>query len=229
MACCKQTARKVPIETVTVDLSETTPLNFSPSAVPLSGKVTLRRLDPGDPDFSRYTWGAGASITTDAMAAERWPLPSDLKMKIDLHNEPGLVSWVVDYFKHGRSPPEIVLRLKGPEVVRKETKVKEVGIVCFTRPNDAGLEIWFEVLKNKHIKRTILPMVTWEHDDLLPKGKGGVQDISDDIGTNDKYSEALSSLRFKLLFENKSHSSMWEFLELCHTYSVDLTQLGKVA
>ncbi|KAL3682733.1 hypothetical protein R1sor_000755 [Riccia sorocarpa] len=67
------------------------------------------------------------------------------------------------------------------------------------------------------------------HDDLLPKGKGGVQDISDDIGTNDKYSEALSSLIFKLLFENKSHSSMWEFLELSHTYSVDLTQLGKVA
>ncbi|KAL3694710.1 hypothetical protein R1sor_008361 [Riccia sorocarpa] len=162
------------------------------------------------------------------MAAERWPLPSDLKMEIDLHNEPK-VSWVVDYFKRGRNPPEIVLRIKGAEVVGKETKAKEIGVVCFTRPNDAGLEIWFELLKNKQIKRTILPMAMWEHDDLLPKGKGGVQDISDDIGTNDKYSEALSSLRFKLLFEKKSQSSMWEFLELCHKYSVDLTQLGKVA
>ncbi|KAL3697227.1 hypothetical protein R1sor_011303 [Riccia sorocarpa] len=162
------------------------------------------------------------------MAAERWPLPSDLKMEIDLHNEP-TVSWVVDYFKRGRNPPEIVLRIKGAEVVGKETKAKEVGVVCFTRPNDADLEIWFELLKNKQIKRTILPMATWEHDDLLPKGKGGVQEISDDIGTNDKYSEALSSLRFKLVLDKKSQSSMWEFLELCHKYSVDLTQLGKVA
>ncbi|KAL3676517.1 hypothetical protein R1sor_026465 [Riccia sorocarpa] len=72
-------------------------------------------------------------------------------------------------------------------------------------------------------------MASWEHDDLLPKGKGGVLDISDDIGSNDKYSEALSSLKFKLLSEKKSHSSMWEFLEQCHTYSVDLSQLGKVA
>ncbi|KAL3698346.1 hypothetical protein R1sor_012422 [Riccia sorocarpa] len=164
----------------------------------------------------------------DAIAAERWPLPSDLKMEIDLHEEP-TVSWVVDYFKRGRNPQEIVLRSKGPEVVGKETKVKDIGVVCFTRPNDGGLEIWFELLKNKQIRRTILPMATWEPNDLLPKGKGGVQDISDDIGTNEKYSEALSRLRFKLLFENKSHSSMWEFLELCHTYSVDLTQLGKVA
>ncbi|KAL3676408.1 hypothetical protein R1sor_026356 [Riccia sorocarpa] len=229
MARCKQTARKVPIKTVTVDISETTPINFSPSAVPLSGKVTLRRLDPSDPAFSRYTWGTGSSITTDAMAAERWPLPSDLKMEIDLHNEPGLVSWVVDYFKRGRNPPEIVLRIKGAEVERKETKAKDLGIVCFTRPNDAGLEIWFEVLKNKQIKRTILPMATWDHDDLLPKGKGGVQDISDDIGTNDNYSEAISNLRFKLLLEKKSQSSMWEFLELCHKYIVDLSLMGKVA
>ncbi|KAL3682592.1 hypothetical protein R1sor_000614 [Riccia sorocarpa] len=163
------------------------------------------------------------------MAAELWPLPSDLKMEIDLHNEPGLVSWVVDYFKRGRNPPEIVLRIKGAEVVGKETKAKDLGVVCFTRPNDAGLEIWFEVLKNKQIKRTILPMATWEHDDLLPKGKGGVQDFSDDIGTNDKYSEAISTFRFNLLLEKKSQSNMWEFLELCHKYSVDLTQLGKVA
>ncbi|KAL3690185.1 hypothetical protein R1sor_016494 [Riccia sorocarpa] len=163
------------------------------------------------------------------MAAERWPLPSDLKMEIDLHNEPGLLSWVVDYFKRGRNPPEIVLRIKGAKVVRKETKAKDLGIVCFTRPNDAGLEIRFEVLKNKQIKRTILPMATWEHDDLLPKGKGGVQDISDDIGTNDNYSEAISNLRFKLLLEKKSQSNMWEFLELCHKYSVDLSQMGKVA
>ncbi|KAL3677175.1 hypothetical protein R1sor_027123 [Riccia sorocarpa] len=229
MARCKQTARKVPTETVTVDISETTPINFSPSSVPLSGKVTLRRLDPGDPDFSRYTWGAGLSITTDAMAAERWPLPSDLKMEIDLHNEPGLVLWVVDYFKRERNPKEIVLRIKGAEVERKETKAKDLGVVCFTRPNEAGLEIWFEVLKNKQIKRTILPMATWEHDDLLPKGKGGVQDFSDDIGTCDKYSEAISTLRFYLLAEKKSQSSMWEFLELCHKYRVDLSQMGKVA
>ncbi|KAL3680940.1 hypothetical protein R1sor_023896 [Riccia sorocarpa] len=163
------------------------------------------------------------------MAAERWPLPSDLKMEIDLHNEPGLVSWVVDYFKRRRNPPEIVLRIKGAEVEGKKTKAKDLGIVCFTRPNDAGLEIWFEVLKNKQIKRTILPMATWDHDDLLPKGKGGVQDISDDIGTNDNYSEAISNLRFKLLLEKKSQSSMWDFLELCHKYSVDLSQMGKVA
>ncbi|KAL3675619.1 hypothetical protein R1sor_025567 [Riccia sorocarpa] len=108
------------------------------------------------------------------MAAERWPLPSDLKMEIDLHNEPGLVSWVVDYFKHGRNPQEIVLRIKGAEVEgkeTKETKAKDLGVVCFTRPNEVGLEIWFEVLKNKQIKRTILPMATWQHDDLLPKDK----------------------------------------------------------
>ncbi|KAL3690211.1 hypothetical protein R1sor_016520 [Riccia sorocarpa] len=163
------------------------------------------------------------------MAAERWPLPSDLKMEIDLHNEPGLVSWVVDYFKRGRNPQEIVLRIKGAEVEWKETKAKDLGVVCFTRPNEAGLEIWFEVLKNKQIKRTILPMATWEHDDLLPKGKGGVQDFSDNIGTNDKYSEAISTLRFYLLAEKKSQSSMWEFLELCHKYRVDLSQMGKVA
>ncbi|KAL3694974.1 hypothetical protein R1sor_008625 [Riccia sorocarpa] len=162
------------------------------------------------------------------MAAQQWPLPSDIKMEIELHNEP-TVSWVVDYFKRGCNPPEIILRLKGEEVAGKETKTKEVGIVCFTRPVDAGLEIWLEVLKNKQIKRTILPMAIWEQDDLLPKGKGRVLDISDDIGSNDKYSEALSSLRFKLLSENKSHSSMWEFLEQCQTYSVDLSQLGKVA
>ncbi|KAL3691571.1 hypothetical protein R1sor_005222 [Riccia sorocarpa] len=230
MARCKQTARKVPIETVTVDISETTPVNFSPSSVPLSGKVTLRRLDPGDPDFGRYTWGAGSSITTDAMATEGWPLPSDLKMEIDLHNESWLVSWVVDYFKRGRnSPQEIVLRIKGAEVEGKETKAKDLGVVCFTRPNEAGLEIWFEVLKNKQIKRIILPMATWEHDDLLPKGKDGVLDFSDDIGTNDKYSDAIRTLRFYLLAEKKSHSIMWEFLELCHKYSVDLSQMGKVA
>ncbi|KAL3683657.1 hypothetical protein R1sor_001679 [Riccia sorocarpa] len=150
-------------------------------------------------------------------------------MEIDLHNEPGLVSWVVDFFKRGRNPPEIVLRIKGAEVVGKETKAKDLGVVCFTRPNDAGLEIWFEVLKNKQIKRIILPMVKWEHDDLLPKGKDGVQDFSDDIGTNDKYSDAISTLRFYLLQDKKSHSSMWEFLELCHKYSVDLSQIGKVA
>ncbi|KAL3697587.1 hypothetical protein R1sor_011663 [Riccia sorocarpa] len=163
------------------------------------------------------------------MAVERWPLPSDLKMEIDLHNEPGLVSWVVDYFKRGRNPQEIVLRIKGAEVEGKEMKAKDLGVVCFTRPNEAGLEIWFEVLKNKQIKRTILPMAMWEHDDLLPKGKGGVQDFSDDIGTCDKYSEAISTLRFYLLGEKKSQSSMWEFLELCHKYRVDLSQMGKVA
>ncbi|KAL3698909.1 hypothetical protein R1sor_012985 [Riccia sorocarpa] len=162
------------------------------------------------------------------MAAQQWPLPCDIKMEIELHNDP-TVSWVVDYFKRGRNPPEIILRVKGEEVARKETKTKELGIVCFTRPVEAGLEIWLEVLKNKQIKRTILPMASWEHDDLLPKGKDGVLDISDDIESNDKYSEALSSLRFKLLSEKKSHSSMWEFLEQCHTYSVDLSQLGKVA
>ncbi|KAL3690141.1 hypothetical protein R1sor_016450 [Riccia sorocarpa] len=162
------------------------------------------------------------------MAAQQWPLPCDIKMDIELHNDP-TTSWVVDYFKRGRNPPEIILRVKGEEVAGKETKTKELGIVCFTRPVEAGLEIWLEVLKNKQIKRTILPMASWEHDDLLPKGKGGVLDISDEIGSNDKYSEALSSLRFKLLSEKKSHSSMWEFLEQCHTYSVDLSQLGKVA
>ncbi|KAL3695796.1 hypothetical protein R1sor_009872 [Riccia sorocarpa] len=72
-------------------------------------------------------------------------------------------------------------------------------------------------------------MATWEHDDLLPKGKGGVLDFSDDIGTNDKYSDAIRTLRFYLLAEKKSHSRMWEFLELCHKYSVDLSQMGKVA
>ncbi|KAL3684447.1 hypothetical protein R1sor_002469 [Riccia sorocarpa] len=143
-------------------------------------------------------------------------------MEIDLHNEPGLVSWVVDYFKRGRNLQEIVLRIKGAEVEEKETKAKDLGVVCFTRPNEAGLEIWFEVLKNKQIKRTILPMATWEHDDLLPKGKGGVLDFSDDSGTNDKYSDVISTLRFYLLAEKKSQSSMWEFLELCHKYSVDL-------
>ncbi|KAL3685309.1 hypothetical protein R1sor_003331 [Riccia sorocarpa] len=149
-------------------------------------------------------------------------------MEIELHNDP-TSSWVVDYFKRGRNPSEIILRVKGEEVAGKETKTKELGIVCFTRPVESGLEIWLEVLKNKQIKRTIFPMASWEHDDLLPKGKGGVLDISDDIGSNDKYSEALSSLRFKLLSEKKSHSSMWEFLEQCHTYNVDLSQLGKVA
>ncbi|KAL3676457.1 hypothetical protein R1sor_026405 [Riccia sorocarpa] len=162
------------------------------------------------------------------MAAQQWPLPCDIKMEIELHNDP-TAYWVVDYFKRGRNPPEIILHVKGEKVAGKETKTKELGIVCFTRPVESGLEIWLEVLKNKHIKRTILPMALWEHDDLLPKGKGGVLDISDDIGSNDKYSEALSSLRFKLLSEKKSHSSMWEFLEQCHTYSVDLSQLGKVA
>ncbi|KAL3693115.1 hypothetical protein R1sor_006766 [Riccia sorocarpa] len=162
------------------------------------------------------------------MAAQQWPLPCDIKMEIEMHNDP-TASWVVDYFKRGRNPSEIILRVKGEEVVGKETKTKELGIVCFTRPVESGLEIWLEVLKNKQIKRTILPMASWEHDDLLPKGKGGVLDISDEIGSNDKYSEALSSLRFKLLSEKKSHSSMWEFLEQCHTYSVDLSQLGKVA
>ncbi|KAL3693301.1 hypothetical protein R1sor_006952 [Riccia sorocarpa] len=146
------------------------------------------------------------------MADERWPLPSDLKMEIDLHNEPGLVSWVVDYFKRGRNPPEIVLRIKGART--KETR---------RRPKISGL------LNNKQIKRIILPMATWDHDDLLPKGKGGVHDIFDDIGTNDNYSEAISNLRFKLLLEKKSQSSMWEFLELCHKYSVDLSLMGKVA
>ncbi|KAL3695032.1 hypothetical protein R1sor_008683 [Riccia sorocarpa] len=72
-------------------------------------------------------------------------------------------------------------------------------------------------------------MATWEHDDLLPKGKSGVLDFSDDIETNDKYSDAISTLRFYLLAEKKSQSSMWEFLELCHKYSVDLSQMGKVA
>ncbi|KAL3684688.1 hypothetical protein R1sor_002710 [Riccia sorocarpa] len=72
-------------------------------------------------------------------------------------------------------------------------------------------------------------MATWDHDDLLPKGKGGVHDISDDIGTNDNYSEAISNLRFKLLLEKKSQSNMWDFLELCHKYSVDLSLMGKVA
>ncbi|KAL3688839.1 hypothetical protein R1sor_015148 [Riccia sorocarpa] len=143
MARCKQTARKVPIETVTVDISETTPVNFSPSSVPLSGKVTLRRLDPSDPAFSRYTWGAGSSLTTDAMAAQQWPLPCDIKMEIELHNDP-TASWVVDYFKRGRNPPEIILRVKGEEVEGKETKTKELGIVCFTRPVESGLEIWLE-------------------------------------------------------------------------------------
>ncbi|KAL3678171.1 hypothetical protein R1sor_021127 [Riccia sorocarpa] len=104
------------------------------------------------------------------MAAEQWPLPSDLQMEIELHNEP-TVSWVVDYFKRGRNPPEVVLHIKGEEVAGKETKPKEVDVVCFTRSNDAGLEIWFELLKNKQIKRTILPMATWEHDDFLPKDK----------------------------------------------------------
>ncbi|KAL3697208.1 hypothetical protein R1sor_011284 [Riccia sorocarpa] len=156
------------------------------------------------------------------MAAERWSLPSDLKMEIDLHNEP-TVSWVVDYFKHGHNPPKIVLRIKGAEVVGKETKAKEVGVVCFTRPNDAGLEIWFEVLKNKHIKRTILPMATWEHDDLLPKGKGGVQDISDDIGTNDNVDlTQLGKVAQTLVFKKHSDKN-FDFVDYMERKGLKIT------
>ncbi|KAL3684158.1 hypothetical protein R1sor_002180 [Riccia sorocarpa] len=72
------------------------------------------------------------------MAGQQWPLPCDIKMEIELHNDP-TASWVVDYFKRGRNPPEIILRVKGEEVAGKETKTKELGIVCFTRPVESGL------------------------------------------------------------------------------------------
>ncbi|KAL3700371.1 hypothetical protein R1sor_018393 [Riccia sorocarpa] len=144
------------------------------------------------------------------MAAERWPLPSDLKMEIDLHNEP-TVSWVVDYFKRGRNPPEIVLRIKDAEVVRRRRMPKRSVSSASPGPMMLALRFGLNCSRISRIKRTILPMATWEHDDLLPKGKSGVQDISDDIGTNDKYSEALSSLRFKLLLEKKSKASYKNF------------------
>ncbi|KAL3696641.1 hypothetical protein R1sor_010717 [Riccia sorocarpa] len=179
MARCKQTAGKIPEEVVIVDISETIPLNHSPSSIPQTGKITLRRLDPSDPTFSYYTNRAGSSLTNvDDMAAQRWHLPSDLNIEIEWHHEP-VVSWVVDYLKrrHTNLPPEIVLRTKGKNAEGKETKAKEVGVVCFTRPNDSGLEIWYELLKNKHIKKTILPMATLDLDDLASQGKGGLQDI----------------------------------------------------
>ncbi|KAL3679374.1 hypothetical protein R1sor_022330 [Riccia sorocarpa] len=158
------------------------------------------------------------------MAAQQWPVPCDIKMEIEMHcdNDP-TASWVVDYFKRGGNPPEIILRVKGDEIAGKETKTKELGIVCFTRPVEAGLEIWLEVLKNKQIKRTILPMASWEHDDLLPKGKGGVLDISDDIGSNDKYSEALIGKVAQALIFKKHSDKKFDFADYMQRKGLKIT------
>ncbi|KAL3697543.1 hypothetical protein R1sor_011619 [Riccia sorocarpa] len=106
--------------------------------------------------------------------------------------------------------------------------MKDLGTVCFARPNDAGLEIWYEVLRNKQIRKTILPMQTLEIDDLVPKGEGALQDVAPNLSENYMLADGIRALRFTLLRDQKSKSYMWWFLEKCHKHEIDVKALGKV-
>ncbi|KAL3702141.1 hypothetical protein R1sor_020163 [Riccia sorocarpa] len=216
MARWKQTARRSYPKKVTVDISETTPIHGSSSGV--SGVVTLRRLDPSEP--------FGNVSTSQEMAYESWPTPEDLDLDVELHNEPNC-GWVIDYFKKIRSDSEILLRISYVDKDGKE-KAKDLGTVCFARPNDVGIEVWYEVLKNKQIRKSILSMTTLEIDDLVAKGEGGLHDVAPDLSENYMLADGICALRFKLLRDQKSKSCMWWFLEKCHKHEIDVKQLGKV-
>ncbi|KAL3684775.1 hypothetical protein R1sor_002797 [Riccia sorocarpa] len=160
------------------------------------------------------------------MAYENWPTPEDLDLDVELHNEPNC-GWIIDYFKKIRSDFEILLRISYVDKDGTE-KAKDLCTFCFVRPNDVGIEVWYEVLRNKQIRKSILSMSTLEIDDLVAKGEGGLQDVAPDLSENYMLEDGIRALRFKLLRYQKSKSCMWWFLEKCHKHEIDVKKLGKV-
>ncbi|KAL3685600.1 hypothetical protein R1sor_003622 [Riccia sorocarpa] len=160
------------------------------------------------------------------MAYESWHTPEDLDLDVELHNEPNC-GWVIDYFKKIRSDSEILLRISYKDKDGTE-KAKDLGTVCFAQPNNVGIEVWYEVLRNKQIRKSILSMTTLEIDNLVAKGEGGLQDVAPDLSENYMLADGIRALRFKLLKEQKSKSCMWWFLEKCHKHEIDVKKMGKV-
>ncbi|KAL3691749.1 hypothetical protein R1sor_005400 [Riccia sorocarpa] len=165
-------------------------------------------------------------MSSVTMAYESWPTPADLNLEAEFHNEPNC-GWVIDYFKKIRSDSEILLRISYQDKDGKE-KAKDLGTVCLARPNDAGLEVWYEVLRNKQIRKKIMPMQTLEIDDLVAKGEGGLQDVAPDLSENYMLADGICELRFTLLRDQKSKSCMWWFLQKCYQHEIDVKDLGKV-
>ncbi|KAL3694593.1 hypothetical protein R1sor_008244 [Riccia sorocarpa] len=200
MARVKQTARKVPVpkpgKRIVVDASEVTFCGGQAR----TGQVTLQRL----PNSSAQEQPSSSNQQQMTQrAATTWPRPSDFSLeKIDVHTEEHLEGWVVDYMKRARlSTPEIVLKLKVVE--NEKEKTKEMGIVCHSfRKEDGLLEVWWEYLKNKSLRKSILPMAKLDTDQLTVKDGGGLRDFrleeeEGDISPED-FSSAVLEVRMDL-------------------------------
>ncbi|KAL3697546.1 hypothetical protein R1sor_011622 [Riccia sorocarpa] len=200
MARVKQTARKVPVpkpgERIVVDASEVTFCDGQAR----TGQVTLQRF----PNSSAQEQPSSSNQQQMTQrAATTWPRPSDFSLeKIDVHTEEHLEGWVVDYMKRARlSTPEIILKLKVVE--NEKEKTKEMGIVCHSfRKEDGLLEVWWEYLKNKSLRKSILPMTKLDTYQLTVKDGGGLRDFGleeeeGDISPED-FSSAVLDVRMDL-------------------------------
>ncbi|KAL3698027.1 hypothetical protein R1sor_012103 [Riccia sorocarpa] len=149
---------------------------------------------------------------------------------IGLHTEP-VVSWCIDYYEKPRSKEgsEIVLRIVFEDSKGKE-KTKDLGVVLYTKVyDDVFLEIWWENLRSKQLRKTNLAMALFDRGLLAKKGKGGILDSwSGSLTVAKDYSDAIDDLRFKLLESKKSTSNVWWFLEQCKKYKLDCGSLGRV-
>ncbi|KAL3697500.1 hypothetical protein R1sor_011576 [Riccia sorocarpa] len=250
MARTKQTVRPKDITAIKVAKAEL----FGPSTNNPSGQLTLVPIGPSEPSewFSFRSCISAPKVDSDldseeevrkgvptfiseqsemAKDSDLWPVPIDLQIEnIGLHSEP-VVSWCIDYYEKPRSKEgsEIVLRIVFEDNKGKE-KTKDLGVVFYTKVYDnVFLEIWWENLRSKQLRKTNFAMALFDRGLLSMKGKGGLLDTwSGTIKEGKDYMDSIDDLRFKLLESKKSMSNVWWFLEQCKKYKLDCGSLGRV-
>ncbi|KAL3691238.1 hypothetical protein R1sor_004889 [Riccia sorocarpa] len=202
MARVKQTARKSVPKVVRVDRSELALIGPTPSPNS-SGQVTLVRIaqseltvslarlvflsfqqcisqPKADSDSDREEVNQeGCPSDLEMADPDNWPLPTDLQIEnISDHWEP-IVSWCVDYYDRARNQEQkdITLKLVVEDGKGKE-RMKELGTVFYANAfaDLTMLEVMWENLRNKQLKKSIAAMTLLDRDLLAKKEKGGLRD-----------------------------------------------------
>ncbi|KAL2620370.1 hypothetical protein R1flu_000575 [Riccia fluitans] len=156
-----------------------------------------------------------------ALIVIEWPSPAHLMLeKIDNWNKLEMVIWMIDFFKWPHlDHSEITLKcvVKDP---RGKNRTKEVGCVCYAfAHHDDMLEVWWELLKSKQLRRSLLPMSKLDCGMLTGNRDGGLNEMYLEFKvvpdmTAIKYTAIINEARMKLLQEWRSNSHVWWFLSL---------------
>ncbi|KAL3697467.1 hypothetical protein R1sor_011543 [Riccia sorocarpa] len=114
---------------------------------------------------------------TTCEPASNLPSPTSFQLdRIEIHDE-AYQTWAVDYLKRARyTTSEIVLKLNA-EDKKGNVRAKELGIVFYACKANAGfIELWWEQLRNKQLRKSILPMAGIDKSSLGGAGEGCVVD-----------------------------------------------------